>query len=50
MKDWIARKLQELRGPAKVIPFPLKDENIYRLRNSQLDNNTEKSDEHIEVS
>ena len=50
MKDWIARRLQELRVPAKVIPFPLKDENIYRLRNSQLDNKTEKRDEHIEVS
>ena len=33
MRDWIARRLQELRGPAKVIHFPLKDEYIYRLRN-----------------
>ena len=32
MKDWINRKLQEMRGPAKIIPFPLKDENIERLR------------------
>ena len=32
MKDWIKRKLQELRGPAKIIPFPLKDENIERLK------------------
>ena len=32
MKDWIDRKLQELKGPAKIIPFPLKDENIERQR------------------
>jgi hypothetical protein len=50
MKDWISRKIQELRGPAKIIPFPLKDENIERLRQAQQDSETEESDEHIETS
>ena len=55
MKDWIDRKLQELKGPAKIIPFPLKDENIERLKRANLekvDENSEieGSDEHIETS
>jgi hypothetical protein len=55
MKNWIDRKLQELKGPAKIIPFPLKDENIERLRRAnleELDENSEieGSDEHIETS
>ena len=54
MKDWISRKIQELRGPAKIIPFPLKDENIERLRQAnleELDENSEieGSDEYIEI-
>ena len=50
MKDWISRKIQELRGPAKIIPFPLKDEYIELLRQAQQDSEIEESDEHIETS
>jgi|TARA_B100000809_G_C15128376_1_gene527275 hypothetical protein len=58
MKDWIIRKIQETRGPAKIIPFPLKDENIERLRQARadkLDGNIEieghrRYDEYIETS
>ena len=41
MKDWISRKIQELRGPAKIFPFPLKDEHIERHRKAVEDKKDE---------